>query len=68
MVTITTNRHLVPNRRKVNMKLMLLKGRFKNLTMWFMSCKYGGVVVPLQFDIFLEFAHASCCSFSKSNT
>jgi hypothetical protein len=24
--------------------------------------------VPLQFDIFLEFAHASCCSFSKSNT
>jgi hypothetical protein len=47
------------------MKLMLLKGHFKNLTMRFMSYKYGGVAAPLQLDTFLEFAHASCCNFSK---
>jgi len=67
MVTITTNRHLVPNRRKMSMEMMLLKGHFKNLTMWFMSCKHGGAAMPLWFDIFVEFAHASCCNFLKLN-
>jgi hypothetical protein len=51
----------------MSMEMMLLKGHFKNLTMWFMSCKHGGAAMPLWFDIFLEFAHASCCNFLKLN-